>query len=472
MKGRLPGLTAFLLPGLLVGCSLVRSPPADPPSPGPPADLPPPAREMPAEPLPSPAPRELPPPAEAPDARAAAGARPPLGPLPGAGEVRALWVVRTALLHPDSARAAVARAHHAGFNTLLVQVRGRGDAYYLSSREPRPDQLAGQPEGYDPLALVLEEARARGLAVHAWVNAHVVASALLPPRNARHLIHRDPELLAVPRSLASELFHRDPRDPGYLESLRAWTQRNGGQVEGLYTNPAHPRVKDHVEAVVLDLLDRYDLDGIHLDYIRYPSPAFDYSRTSLEAFRDRVRHLGSEPALLVAAESGWVRDPFAYVNTFPALWDQFRREQVTALMDRLFVAAKSRRPGLLVSAAVFPGAEDAYGARYQDWERWLREGIVDVVALMAYTTSDPVFEAQVRRAAAVAGPLRVWAGVGAYRNSFHGAVAKGRIAEGLGVSGTVLFSYDWAVGPEGTGAGGGAYLERYAREAWSGRSPP
>jgi uncharacterized lipoprotein YddW (UPF0748 family) len=83
-------------------------------------------------------------------------------------EVRALWVVRTTLTSPAAVRTMVGDAWQGGFNTLLVQVRGRGDAYYLSSLEPRAAALADQPRDFDPLALVLEEAHARGMTVHAW----------------------------------------------------------------------------------------------------------------------------------------------------------------------------------------------------------------------------------------------------------------------------------------------------------------
>ncbi len=395
----------------------------------------------------------------------------PLPPFQGPslpdGEVRALWVVRTALLHPDSARAAVHRAHGAGFNTLLVQVRGRGDAYYRSRWEPRAEPLARQPTSYDPLAVVLEEAHGLGLSVHAWVNAHVVASALLPPTDPTHLALSRPELLAVPRPLAPRLHGMDPRDPAYLRALLEWTRDRGTQVEGLYTNPSHPAVQDHLVAVVTDLLDRYPLDGVHLDYIRYPSPEFDYSRSSLEGFRDWLHGRGADPDRLGRGEAALRGgDPLALPGLFPGEWGDYRRERVTELMARLHREVRLRRPGAVVSAAVFANADDARNGRFQAWEDWLRDGIVDVVAPMAYTSSDATWDSQIRRAAAAGGPHRVWAGVGVYQNSFEGAVSKGRMATHLGVGGLALFSYDWAVGPEGLQAARGTYLDRYAREVW------
>ena len=75
-------------------------------------------------------------------------------------EIRAMWVLRTSLTTPDRISALVQAARDHGFNTLFVQVRGRGDAYFLGGSEPRPPELLRQPEGFDPLASVLRLAHA------------------------------------------------------------------------------------------------------------------------------------------------------------------------------------------------------------------------------------------------------------------------------------------------------------------------
>src|SRR5215218_6201645 len=72
-------------------------------------------------------------------------------------EVRALWVVRTTLTSPEKIRQLVSAAADNGFNTLIVQIRGRGDSYYNSRVEPRAIELKDQPASFDPLALTLTE---------------------------------------------------------------------------------------------------------------------------------------------------------------------------------------------------------------------------------------------------------------------------------------------------------------------------
>src|ERR1051325_6529853 len=89
-------------------------------------------------------------------------------PLMARDEVRALWVVRTTLTSPSEIATMVASAKSNGFNTLLVQIRGRGDAYYQGGIEPRPAALDGQAS-FDPLATVIARAHESGLRVHAWL---------------------------------------------------------------------------------------------------------------------------------------------------------------------------------------------------------------------------------------------------------------------------------------------------------------
>lgn len=380
---------------------------------------------------------------------AACAPAPPREPAPETAEVRALWVVRHTLVHPDSARAMVRRAAEAGFNTLVVQVRGRGDAYYRSRWEPPPPSLAGNAD-YDPLAVTIREARRHGLRVHAWINTHLVANADTLPVDSSHVVHRRPDLLAVPRPLARELYEADPRDPRYLQALVEYARANRDHVEGLYTSPAAPEVKEHVYSIWIDVLERYGLDGLHFDYVRYPAPDYDYSRVALERFRD-----GLVPRLADTIRARFAileaTDPLVYADSFPEAWDRFRRAQITELVERIYHGVKKRRPDLLVSAAVFANAEDAYARRFQDWRGWLRRGILDVACPMAYTEDTEVFREQVSTAVRTAGGARVWAGIGAYRNTLEGTVEKIGVARGLGTAGVILFSYDSMVRRSGPG---------------------
>jgi uncharacterized lipoprotein YddW (UPF0748 family) len=357
-------------------------------------------------------------------------------------EVRALWVVRTTLNHPDSIRLMVARAHDNGFNTLIVQVRGRGDAFYNARWEPRAESIVKAAK-FDPLALTIKEAHRRGIAVHAWLNTELLANMDNLPADSRHIYNLRPDLIAVPYKLARELYSVDPRDPQFRAKIVEYSKGARDQVEGLYMSPAAPETKEHIYSIWMDVLEHYDVDGINFDYVRYPAPDYDYSRVSLDRFRLWLlpQLTDDERARFAALES----DPLVYADSFPSRYSDFRRAQITDLVERIYYGVKKRNPNVVVSADVFANAKDAYENRFQDWPSWLRRGFLDVAALMAYSTDTQIFREQIRVAVEAGGRDHIWAGIGAYRQPADSTVEKIRAARELGARGIVLFSYNSAV---------------------------
>ena len=182
---------------------------------------------------------------------------PPRPPAAPAREWRAAWVATVANidwpskagLSPEQQQAEIRSlcdtAARIGLNALLLQVRTSCDAFYESNLEPWSEYLTGtqgQHPGYDPLAVWLREARARGLELHAWIN----------PYRARQSRARGP-------AAASHLSRRRPE----------WVKTYGDQ---LWVDPGEPAAAEHLLAVVRDLLGRYAVDGLHLDDYFYPYP--------------------------------------------------------------------------------------------------------------------------------------------------------------------------------------------------------
>jgi uncharacterized lipoprotein YddW (UPF0748 family) len=390
------------------------------------------------------------------------------GPQPSADEVRALWVVRTTLTTPEKIHVMVERAAGAGFNTLVVQVRGRGDAYYRSRWEPRAATLAGQAPDFDPLALTLKEAKRKGLKVHAWLNTNLLANLDEPPDEAAHVYNARPEWLAVPRPVAAELYSVPPADPRFRARVVEWSKANRAELEGVYVGPSQPEVREHIYSIWMDVLERYDVDGLHFDYVRFASPDFDYSRASLTRFRAWLDpHLSAPERRLL--DSALKSNPLAAADAYPERFADFQREQVTTLVERIAAGVKKRRPSLTVSAAVFADAENAFGRRFQDWRRWLSMGLLDVVCPMAYTTDPEAFRRQIEVAAAAAksSGKRLWAGVGAYRLTPEQTVERIKTARSLGADGVILFSYDSMIAPRPEDAAAGeSYLTRVRRGAF------
>jgi uncharacterized lipoprotein YddW (UPF0748 family) len=383
-------------------------------------------------------------------------------PLPQS-EVRALWVLRTSLTSPASIAALVRSARDHGFNTLLVQVRGRGDAYYAGGVEPRAADLQQEAPAFDPLATVLTAGRAAGLQVHAWVNVNLVSSAADLPIARTHIVHRHPEWLMVPRDIAQELARVNVHSPAYLGRLARWTRSRADGVEGLYASPLVPAAASHAETVVRDIARRYAVDGIHLDYARYPSSRFDYSRAGLAAFRTAMRPKLT-PATRHQLDQRERVDPFAYPDAFAEDWKAFRLSRMTALMTRLRSAVKAERPDALVTVAVAPDLKEAVDHKLQDWRAWAAAGVVDAICPMAYTPEPAVFAEQIAAARDAAGASAVWAGIGAYRLTAARTVENIHTARRLGTAGVVLFSYDSLIDPKQAAAD---YLAVVGRSAFT-----
>jgi len=219
---------------------------------------------------------------------------------------------------------------------------------------------------------------------------------------------------------------------------------------------------EYAVGIVRDLVDRYELDGVHFDYLRYPTDDFDYSRETLTAFRSAV--LPDVPpidrrrydARVAAGETS------LYTRAYPLRWRAFRTDRLTALLSQLKDTVKARRPEAIVSAAVGPDPVEAAEHRLQDWRAWVDRDLVDVICPMAYTTDSSLFEAQIAAARRLAGSHAVWAGIGAYRLTSAQIADHVQTARRLGGAGVVLFSYDSLIDP----ARGPDYLAQVVRAAF------
>ncbi len=341
----------------------------------------------------------------------------------------------------------VRAAEAGGFNTLLVQVRARGDAYFDSSLEPRAAELASRP-GFDPLAHD-DRAGARG-----WIEGSRVGvgESRVERRTSfrRHVntssIAR-PEWLMVPRELAAEMRALPVRSPAYVGRLARWTRAHSERGRGSLCVAGESRGGDSHGS-------RHRRHGAEVPARRRAprlralsrTTAFDYGPAALDQFKLEILSTVSAPERSAAAARERL-DPLAYPNLFPNRWEAFRRSRLTSLIMRVRTAVKAARPGIVVSAAVVPDAQQAFERRLQDWRTWLDESLIDVLCPMAYTSDASVFQQQVAAAKAYAGDRPVWAGIGAYRLSSAQTLEHIAAAQRLGTAGIILFSYDALIAP-------------------------
>jgi uncharacterized lipoprotein YddW (UPF0748 family) len=184
-----------------------------------------------------------------------------------------------------------------------------------------------------------------------------------------------------------------------------------------------------MSAVVRELVGQYPLDGVHLDFVRYPGVDYDYSKAALESFRSAR---GGKGDLLGSA----LREPAAFA--------EHRRKVLTALVSRLSAVVRETRPGLVVSAAVVPGDVESMSIKGQAWREWLDRRILDVVCPMAYAEEERAYVQQVNQvlAARFGSGQSVWVGIGAWRLPIDIVVARVQTARRAGASGVAVFSHE------------------------------
>lgn len=351
-----------------------------------------------------------------------------------------MWVVRTSMVSPQAIGRVVELAARYGFNALFAQVRGRGDAYYRSRYEPRAEPLANQPADFDPLGYLLRCASDAGLQVHAWLNVFYVWSQPQPPRSRQHVISRSPQWIA-----------RDSRN--------RYQMTTAGKVEGVYLCPSNPNVRAHLLKVFADAAERYPaLDGLHLDYVRYPYDGYCYCAGCRARFRQVMRERVSSTRRAELDRQAAGHNPLAWMHAFPAEWDDWRREQVSAFVRAFSRQSRRINPNLILSAAVWPAPQLAARYKLQDWLHWLRSDWLDTVLPMAYDKDTAVVQAQAARVVEQAQGRPVIVGVGAWQITPESTVNKIRAIRKHGARGFCLFSYD-AITQNG---GSETYLQRIA----------
>ena len=372
-------------------------------------------------------------------------------------EYRAFWVdtFNTALNTPADVSIAVNNAKAANANALFVQVRRRGDSWYLNSLEPMGDRTPIQP-GFDPLQDMINKAHADGIEVHAFVIMSAVwgrAPNLFPPENPNHVFNQHGGFDAATNTIV-------PGPNNWLtrtlipDGTGAITYQGHRFGSDFWVDFGHPDAAAYTANVLDHLVRHYDIDGLHLDRIRYPEigitgqtpstgTSVGYNSTSIARFQT---HYGIPVGSPPPAQNN-------------AQWNQWRRDQVTNIVRRVYLNAIAVKPQLKISGSYIafggiPNTNDstwnsaeAYWRVYQDWRAWTQEGITDIAVPMVY---------KAEHTATVAPQYDQWSnwlrthlydragmiGQGAFLNGIEGTLRQTRrtFTPGTNLSGIAFFS--------------------------------
>lgn len=324
--------------------------------------------------------------------------------LENSSEARALWLTRFEYRTEQTIRETIQKAKQANINMILFQVRGQADAYYFSSYEPWAERLGGSFPGFDPLAVAIDEAHRNGIELHAWLNVFPIWSGTAAPISSHHIYNTHPEWVMVNASGVP----MNPAASGYA-----------------FGSPGIPDFIDHVFNVFMEVVEKYDIDGIHLDYIRYPDDNYSYDSISINRFKQ---------------ETG-LNNP----NADPSRWAQWRRDQVSKFVYKIYDGVMTRKPWLKVSAAVWGNYYDGFTDKLQDPRIWLQRGKIDFIAPMIYEANMAIYQARLNNHARSTWGRQVYGGIGAnalqnYTFSVSEILHQIEINRQIQTSGNVIFS--------------------------------
>lgn len=325
-------------------------------------------------------------------------------------EIRSLWVMPWNLTTPAQIDELIHDAVNCNQTEILAEVRYRADAMYIPNKfnsdynNPEPRSYLVKKADFDPLEYLLTKAHEYGIEVQAWVSALNVIS----PNGS---------------SLGSNYIYREHKDWILVDSSGA--MMNGKTYLGYFIDPGNPEVRNHLLNVLLDIVVNYPgLNGIHLDYIRYPAPKYGHNRASALRYKEAIK-------------------------TKPMDWNDWRMLQVSDLIREFRTRAKLINPNLLITAAVFADIDDARHSYAQDWPSWLQSGLIDRAYPMAYAKKYSNFYRVVNNINDTVSADSVVVGIRAWQENYpyidhdvNQIIEKAQLCRQLGFAGIALFSYE------------------------------
>jgi uncharacterized lipoprotein YddW (UPF0748 family) len=283
-------------------------------------------------------------------------------------------------------------------NTIFFQVRSNGTVLFKSSLDPFSSYITGEINGnasYDPLAYAVELAHERGLEIHAWINClNVFTSNGNGASNKDHICQRKPEWII-----------EDVRDG----------------VKTYWLDPGLPEVREYISDMIAEMVENYDVDGVHLDYIRYPGKNFE-DEFSFGIYNGGLTH------------------------------DDWRRNNITELIALINKKIKSEKPYVKLGAApigVYKNqkgmyAWEGYNEVYQDSREWLRRGALDYVVPQIYwgLTENPRFDLVAKEWVDHAAGRAIILGIGAYKENVRNEIEKMiQYSRSINSGGVAFFRY-------------------------------
>ncbi|WP_265236212.1 family 10 glycosylhydrolase [Lyngbya sp. CCAP 1446/10] len=276
-------------------------------------------------------------------------------------EIRAVWLDRGTIVAARSEQGLAAvfdRLAAAGINTVFFETLNAGYPIYPSQVAPQQNPLT---VGWDPLESAVKLAHERGIELHAWV-------WIFATGNKRHNA-----LIGQPNSYPGPVLSAHPTWANIDNKGRIQNPNDGK----FYIDPANPEARSYLLQIISEISTRYKVDGVQLDYIRYPfqndNAGFTYGYGV--AARQQFKQLtGVDPVNISPKDGSLWRQ-----------WVEFKTNQINTFVAEVYRLLGSNSPRTILSVAVFPHPESQRIYKIQqNWEVWARQGIVDLIVPMTY----------------------------------------------------------------------------------------
>jgi uncharacterized lipoprotein YddW (UPF0748 family) len=276
-------------------------------------------------------------------------------------EIRAVWLDRGTIVAARSEQGLAAvfdRLAAAGINTVFFETLNAGYTIYPSQVAPQQNPLT---VGWDPLASAVKLAHERGMELHAWV--WVFATG-----NKRHNT-----LIGKPSSYPGPVLSAHPAWAN-IDNKGRTQHPNDGK---FYLDPANPEARNYLLRIVSEIANNYKVDGVQLDYIRYPFQddnagfTYGYGMAARQQFKQLT---GADPVNISPSSGSLWRQ-----------WVEFKTNQINSFVAEVSQLLRQNYPRTILSVAVFPHPESQRIYKIQqNWEVWARQGIVDLIVPMTY----------------------------------------------------------------------------------------
>ncbi len=335
-------------------------------------------------------------------------------------EIIGIWLRPSASV--ETVRMQVENIKKAGYNAIYLETFYHGFTIYPSKYVPiRPEM-----KGTDYMKLYIDEAHKRGIQVHAWIET----------------FYWEVDTTKYPQFPKTTLFNKHPEWKLLLPDGKT---TEGVEDAHIFASPANPEVQKFLANYLKELVTQYPVDGINLDYLRYPSgpPDAGYDLYTRNLYKKIAKidplNISKDPN-----DPQWQK------------WVEFREEQVLKTVVTIRKAIKMNRPQVSFSAAIFPGPDsDRYkGYHYQNWKEMMKRGYFDVIIPMSYEESLSGIEKQVQRVVAenpVNSKTKIMPVLAVqkkntdwYSGSQHPLMKdQQKLMEQMNIPGFSVFCYDW-----------------------------